>query len=95
MGKLVDLDTVPHYKITFTTAEGKFCETDMVLMKDFEKVPPIDAVQVVRCKDCKRYYGAVQQARFGEIGLCDFDDRLVKPSDYCSKGKRREDDGKA
>lgn len=45
----------------------------------------------VRCKDCERYYGAVQQARFGEIGLCDFDDRLVKPSDYCSKGKRRED----
>lgn len=50
----------------------------------------VDAVEVVRCKDCKRCRG------FGgvtiepdEVGICKIDDLCVKPNDFCSYGERR------
>jgi hypothetical protein len=95
MGRWVNLDTVPHWKITYTTnirGRNELCETDMVLMRDLENIPTVDAVEVIRCEDCKHYYCSVQQGLPPEeIGLCDMDNRLVIPSDYCSKGERRED----
>lgn len=99
MGRLVDLDTVPHWKITYTTnirGRDELCETDMVLMKDLENAPAIDAVPVVRCKDCKyaewwdNFDPPVAQY------FCEFMDANVelKDNDFCSKGERREtDDG--
>ena len=47
--------------------------------------PTVDAVEVVRCKDCKRYCKSA-------IGM---DDCLllcvdVKPDDYCSHGERKD-----
>ena len=43
--------------------------------------PTIDAVEVVRCKDC-RYYE-------GKNTYC-ANDILATPYDYCSRGERRE-----
>lgn len=99
MGRLVDLDTVPHWKITYTTnirGRDELCETDMVLMKDLENAPAIDAVPVVRCKDCK-YAEWWDNFEF-DIGqyFCEFMEYNVelKDNDFCSKGERREtDDG--
>ena len=81
-------------------------ETDMqrwdsgcwIRYKLFENVlseqPTIDAVQVIRCKDCKRsmayYHG--EHSKLGTITycckrlLCD-----VKADDYCSMAERKED----
>lgn len=96
MGRLADLDTVPHYKVKFTTGGGELRELDMVLMKDLEKAPTIDAVPVVRCKDCKyaEWWGNFEF----DIGqyFCEFMEYNVelKDDDFCSKGERREtDDG--
>ena len=49
--------------------------------------PTVDAVEVVRCKDCKRYCKSA-------IGS---DDCLllcvdVKPDDYCSHGERKDNE---
>lgn len=47
------------------------------------------AIEVVRCKDCKR---CVPDAVCGQIGRlwCKLR-RLVKPDDFCSYGKRKEE----
>ena len=48
--------------------------------------PTVDAVEVVRCKDCKHYanYGRVWDCRkYGGMSLPDDDD-------FCSYGERRE-----
>lgn len=47
-----------------------------------DKIPAVDAVQVVRCKDYK----------YWAHGDC-YRIELSRPNDFCSYGERREDDG--
>ena len=56
--------------------------------------PTVDAVEVVRCKDCKSWKCLME-----DRGLCkhptftledDAIDPLTKPNDFCSYGERRE-----
>lgn len=57
--------------------------------------PTIDAVPVVRCKDCK-WYGRVDKRRFyrGMDCLQKHIDTIVPDRDFCSKAERRgEQDG--
>jgi len=55
--------------------------------KELRYVPTVDAVEVVRCKDC-RYYDAENHNCLDELGYA----RVWKEDDYCSfaeKEKRR------
>lgn len=58
-----------------------------------ERIPAVDAVEVVRCKDCK--HAGKHEAIFfpGHIpcGLR-MQPTIVKPDDFCSYGERRADD---
>lgn len=51
-----------------------------------EEQPTVDAVEVVRCKDCK----------YCDRGNCDFWDdgygAIVSMDDFCSQGERRKDE---
>lgn len=51
----------------------------------------IDAVPVVRCKDCKRYV----ENREAVVTYCHrgLNDIYVKPNDFCSYGERKDGDG--
>jgi hypothetical protein len=49
--------------------------------------PTVDAVPVVRCKDCKHYQTDVL---FNSNYCCG---RRRKPDDYCSYGERKESEG--
>ena len=44
--------------------------------------PTADAVEVVRCKDCKHKEGSA----------CDYSAVYVRPNGYCFYGERRDDD---
>ena len=46
-----------------------------------DNAPTVDAVPVVRCKDC-RFSGSCSIEEFG----------CTEPDDYCSRGKRKEPD---
>ncbi len=62
------------------------CSVDAV-----EKAPAVDAVEVVRCEDCKWLYdGPDMYCCTKHTGLA-----LIKPdgSSFCSYGERRADDG--
>ena len=47
-----------------------------------ENAPTVDAVEVVRCKDCKYYDGGYR---------CCATDIWTNPNGYCHYGERRED----
>ena len=66
-----------------------------VLMKNaLERQPTIDAVPVVRCKDCAFYVPS--DRRLDEPRWCELSDdgyhvKYQRPNDFCSCGERRED----
>lgn len=52
---------------------------------EFEDLPTIDAVEVVRCKDCKFFV-----SDGGALKECDYHEIYVLDDDYCSYGERIE-----
>lgn len=72
-------------------AESFFTDSTKAAFRNIvNKVPTVDAVEVVRCKDCKH------RAHESESGnsLCDLKMiGLVRANDFCSFGERREDNG--
>lgn len=55
-----------------------------VHVRDIENAPTVDAVEVVRCKDCKHYW---KNNPSDDVPVC-----LASPKDdaFCSEGERRE-----
>lgn len=47
-------------------------------------------VEVVRCKDCKNNYNTCTNHGINQP-MCDFTDRMLKETDFCSRGERREE----
>ena len=82
--------------LSFEKMDADLCATcgehhtaeDVIMM--IKTAPTVDAVPVVRCKDCVN--GTVFVDKQGaEYVDCVLDDYSVrKPTDYCSYGKRKE-----
>lgn len=55
--------------------------------------PTVDAVPVVRCKDCKHYV-SIYGHRFCDV-FCDAEEEPYEtnPNDFCSYGERLEQEG--
>ena len=62
--------------------DGEEACFDYVDAEDIDNAPTVDAVPVVRCKDCKHYDIG------GSCIICGFQSR--KPDDFCSYGERKE-----
>lgn len=62
-----------------------------VVLELVKQTPTIDAVEVVRCKDCRYFKKIVERS---DSGLCyrDLVASAWKENGYCSRGERREDD---
>lgn len=56
-----------------------------------ESAPTVDAVEVVRCKDCKKYIPC-QKLPIGTSKWCDLFDRATCEMNYCGWGERRTDE---
>ncbi len=61
-----------------------------VSVSSIDLAPAIDAVPVVRCKDCKHY----ENHRLKVYENCVRNERYIPmlPDDFCSYGERRSDD---
>jgi hypothetical protein len=67
------------------------CMADLTSLKELlEDVPTVDAVEVVRCKDCKHYH---EETGFCEEHSCfckeDMEWNMFAEDDFCSYGERR------
>lgn len=60
------------------------------ILKAIDESPTIDAVPVVRCKDCVYY----EEAKVNELGfiICRASGMEITDNDFCSYGERRSDD---
>jgi hypothetical protein len=56
---------------------------------DIEEQPTIDAVCVVRCKDCVYF---AKDDEHGDAEYCSLVCGLCKENDFCSFGRKHEDD---
>lgn len=89
MARLIDADVLMEADLDFDTVD------DCVMFRDaIDNAPTVDAVEVVRCKDCKycdkhtycdgrEYYGC------GCISPCDYPE--VDLNHYCGYGESREE----
>lgn len=55
-------------------------DEDLLALDEIRHAPTVDAVVVVRCKDCAHLYGT----------LCTVCGLLPQPDDFCSYGERRD-----
>lgn len=94
MARLIDADAavkllrgkcVAKYPLTFCT--GLFAAAD-----EISKLPTVDAVEVVRCRDCKHYKTQSQSVHREDKALfcCRSATVKVNPNDFCSSGERRD-----
>ncbi|MDY5797481.1 MAG: hypothetical protein SPJ86_01395 [Eubacteriales bacterium] len=95
MTRLIDADAF--LKDILTAGIGKtiieYSESDIGYM--IRKRPTIDAVPVVRCRECKHWkqFGSKAGNSFSDmeyIGGCEFTKYCRRESDFCSYGERKE-----
>ena len=87
MMRLIDadalIDEIKHTLWDWESVDGIMSSTVLKqTISDINNMPTIDAVEVVRCKDCKYYEGKNTYCA---------NDILATPYDYCSRGERREE----
>lgn len=85
--RLIDADAIVYtHEIARSLEDGHNWNELCVTQDDIEDTPTIDAVEVVRCKDCKHY-----EENDG-CGWLDYDYvTMMKPEDFCSYGERKTD----
>lgn len=91
--RLIDANALPRFVIEVTTEKGIFT-AHAVFETTIQNAPTIDAVPVVRCKDCVAVSVCNDElvcSRISEVmdGYYHGTVEIVKPDDYCSKGIRR------
>jgi hypothetical protein len=85
--RLIDADAIPYKKIMFDEDEDDFYYG--VTQPYIDRMPTIDAVPVVRCKDCKYCHIEDEYEAWCHGGLPAVLTRATE--DFCSHGQRRED----
>lgn len=84
--RLIDADGLkPSYVVTSTTTNS-VCHL-YVSVEDINSAPTVDAVPVVRCRDCNWYQPDADK-------WCGYFECMgFEPDDYCSQGERKDGDG--
>ena len=85
--RLIDVDAIGVGRCSKDILPAAHCAGWNGLIELIEKAPTIDAVPVVRCRECKWWQ------EDDDIGHCDNPDGLdnyAKPDDFCSYGERKE-----
>ena len=80
--RLIDADALFHKFDTQPWYDN--ADRDEIALPEIDKAPTIDAVLVVRCRDCKHLYGTL-------CTVCGLLPR--KPDDFCSYGEYQTNGG--
>ena len=85
--RLVDADKLESGEVIIPTENGGYEYVEVFYKDDVDNAPTVDAVEVVRCKDCKWHEDEEAGMVWCPIivGSWGSEDR------YCSWGERRED----
>lgn len=99
-GGLISRSALLENALWFVDDYGDLKDFPYIDVEDVHNAPAVDAVEVVRCKDCKWYknYGRTSLLvgnRNVKAGWCQRriryeEDYRMLPDDFCSYGERRE-----
>lgn len=81
MARLIDADALMNLY-----AENEFSSDMGDAMEMLDHFPTVDAVPVIRCKDCKWYEMGEEETYCRELGIFNTD-----YTSYCSYAKRKEE----
>ena len=80
--RLIDADKINYREHTECMGHGDFETVRTVTDKEIAEIPTVDAVEVVRCKDCKHKDGMPGQPNI----VC----WQMHDDDFCSYGERKD-----
>lgn len=81
--RLIDANALRATDFELVLCGGDYKELCQLLIAKVECAPTVDAVPIVRCKDC-------QHSQHDEVfNDCWCDGRMVNPYHFCGYGKRR------
>lgn len=78
--RLIDADILKPHEQLEPMGNGRYEYVEVVYKDDIDDAPTIDAVPVVRCKDCSDW---------NEGHLCKHFNRITGAYDFCSNGRER------
>lgn len=90
--RLIDADMLPVHKAYCVDEAGWGANFYVVDKSDIDNAPTIDAVPVVRCKDCKHFVHCEEVDGVSWTGFCNYGAFHTDEEDFCSRGERRGDD---
>ena len=85
MIRLIDADKFEVY--TCVNKSSDYVDGVQSMLEAIDSAPTVDAVEVVRCKDCEYSYNISGWWRCSHGTCCG---RVVSPDFYCAEGKRKE-----
>ena len=97
MARLIDadalMDVIREHEYRLATKQGSidYGMFTLGIQQAVDEQPTVDAVPVVRCKDCKHY--EIHKPKVLEN--CERNGYIIpmKPDDFCSYGERKDGDG--
>lgn len=87
MSDLISRSALIEYLCSRCSAKCNLEEECCSHVDAIENAPAVDAVEVVRCEDCKHYDGQECFHPRAEMG----DTLGIDPTDFCSYGERKEE----
>lgn len=92
--RMIDADKLRKDVLYLPNCYNGYSDTyDKAMILDLvDEQPTVDAVPVVRCKNCK--YCSVDRYADGNVPdyVCIEMDTIVEPDDFCSREERRDED---
>ena len=93
MARLIDSDKINYHEHTECMGHGDFETVRTVTDKEISEIQTVDAVHVVRCKDCKFGVTPYGDEHDGWIECSNIHGRqLFGCNDFCSYGERKDGD---
>lgn len=93
MTRLIDADALAYEILSKYGADGGTEDVNTIYEMIID-APTVDAVEVVRCKECDSYVEVAwwfdDEGKKKECHCCVAHSIPVQPNDYCSYGERRE-----
>lgn len=83
--RLIDADKLERQEF-----DGEEACFDYVDAEDIDNAPTVDAVEVVRCKDCKHYDMGVCLKIYSDGNVHSAAWQSRRPDDFCSYGERKD-----
>ncbi len=93
--RLIDADTLGVTDFELVLCNGDYKELCKTLITKIESAPTIDAVPVVRCKDCKYWDTNWNPSGFEPLNpryYCNYNDIFPTGEWFCAGGERKDDD---